>query len=87
MAAGDLAITCDNKALVDIMTLVASCFGKKSNGQIYLRVELYSQQAGEADAVTCSTNTLTPEQLVEQLMRMSIVKNSEGKNVLRLGEL
>ncbi len=86
MAQGDIAITCDNKALIDIYTLLNSCFGVKANGDVYLREEQYTQEAAEGDAVTCS-NGLTPEELFIHNLRLCVVKNAEGKNALRLGHL
>lgn len=83
----EVAITCDNKALVDIFTLLNSCFGKDSDGKLYLRYEPYSQDAGESDAVTCANNQLTPEEQFFQLLRQCVVKNSEDKNAIRLGSI
>lgn len=87
MAQGDMAITCDNKALIDIFSLLSSCFGKKANGDVYLREEVYTQEEGEEDAVTCSNNQLTPEEQFLHLLRQSVVKNAEDKNALRIGHL
>lgn len=87
MATGDQVIDCTNKDLLDVFTLLNSCFGVDSSGKLYVREHEYTQQAGEGDAIDCINKNLTPIEQFEQLVRGSVVFNAEGKPSIRVGKL
>lgn len=87
MAADDLVIKCANKEMLSVYELLNSCFGIDADGKVYLRKYEYTQSEGEGDAVTCGNNMLTPQEQFEDLIRKSIVLNSEDKPSLRIGTL
>jgi hypothetical protein len=68
------------------MTLLASCFGKDADGNIYLRTTVVDS-TGDSPAVDCANNNLTEAEMVEQLLRQSIVMNAENKPSLAIGQI
>jgi outer membrane protein assembly factor BamB len=85
MSALDKVITCENKDLLPLMTLLASCFGKDADGNVYLRTTVVDA-CGDTPAIDCANNNLTEAEQVEQLLRTSIVLNCEGKPSLAIGQ-
>lgn len=87
MATGDKVIDCTNMHLLDVFTLLNSCFGVDASGNKYLREHPYTQAADEENAIACVDNNLSPVEQFYQLVRESIVFNAEGKNAIRIGRL
>ncbi len=87
MAAGDLVIDCTNKDLLDIFTLLNSCFGVDASGKKYLRQHVYTQDADEENAIACIDTNLSPIEQFGQLVRECIVMNGEDKPSIRVGHL
>lgn len=87
MATGDKVITCTNNGLLDVFTLLNSCFGVDATGKKYLRQHIYTQAASEGNAITCTNDNMTPMEQFESLVRECVVLNAEGKPSLRVGHL
>lgn len=87
MAALEKVLNCENKDMLPLLTLLASCFGKDADGNIYLRTTVVDS-TGDESAIDCENKGgMTEAEMVEHLLRQSIVMNAENKPSLAIGQL